>query len=497
MRAGPLRGRREHLANEAGVAAAPVGQALEDGRSAVARANRGWLYAGRALRSFSTAFLTVVFPLYLAAEGYTSAQIGLVLTAGGFMSAVLVLGVGLGGDRLGRRWMLIGVAALGAVGAAAMAVSSSLVVVLLASGLAGVGRGGGAGSGGSWGAVFPAEQPLLAASAEPQARTAVFGRMSFIGVTAGAAGSLVAYVPELMHRAGWSWGASYRLVFALGAIFSIVMLATAIPIREARRPPKVAASGDGVERGSHQAGPQDKRDGSGDGTESQPRLSTRQLLTRLGWVNALNGFGFGFLGPLLTYWLHVRYGVGPGQLGVLYTIINLITMLPYLWSARVAERLGAVRTVLWTRAVGLAFLLAMLWTPTFILAGAVYALRMVCNSLGMPARQSYIMGVADERHRSTVAAVGSLPSQLSSSVSPVVGGALMSSFFDIPIVGGVLFMGANTAAFYLSFRHYRPPEEMEVVPVAAGATEEVGSSKQSLTSPDEKLAQVEVRAESR
>jgi MFS family permease len=200
------------------------------------------------------------------------------------------------------------------------------------------------------------------------------------------------------------------------------------------------------------------RDDAGD---KAPRLSTRQLLTRLGSINALNGFGFGFLGPLLTYWLHVRYGVGPGQLGVLYTVVNLVTMLPYLGSARLAERFGAVTTVVWTRAAGLLFLLSMLWTPTFVLAGVAYALRMACNSLGMPARQSYIMGVADERHRSTVSAVGSLPSQLSSSVSPVVGGALMSSFFDIPILGGVVFMAANALGFYLSFRRYRPPEELE------------------------------------
>ncbi|MGH9045939.1 MAG: MFS transporter, partial [Acidimicrobiales bacterium] len=142
------------------------------------------------------------------------------------------------------------------------------------------------------------------------------------------------------------------------------------------------------------------------------RLSTGQLLARLGAVNALNGFGFGFLGPLLTYWFHVRYGVGPGEVGLLYTVINLITMAPYLGAARVARSLGAVRTVVWTRAVGLAFLLAMVWTPTFLLAGLAYALRMAANSLGMPARQSYVMGVAEERRRSTVAAVGSLPSQL-------------------------------------------------------------------------------------
>ncbi|MBO0894230.1 MAG: hypothetical protein J2O39_07615, partial [Acidimicrobiales bacterium] len=85
------------MAGIAGSAGAGRGEPyLGDGQSSVAKANRAWLYAGRALRSFSTAFLTVVFPLYLANEGYSSAKIGLVLTVGGFISAATVLGVGLG-----------------------------------------------------------------------------------------------------------------------------------------------------------------------------------------------------------------------------------------------------------------------------------------------------------------------------------------------------------------------------------------------------------------
>ncbi|MGH9291633.1 MAG: MFS transporter, partial [Acidimicrobiales bacterium] len=414
------------------------GKVAADLRADALRSNLRWLYASRAVRSFSTAFLTVVFPLYLATEGYSSTKIGLVLTVGGFISAGLVLAVGLGGDRIGRRRMLLWVAALGVVGGVGLAVSTELAVVMLANGLCGVGRGGGAGSGGSWGPVFPAEQPLLAASATPRSRTAVFGRISFIGVAAGALGSLVAWVPEILHHYGWSWGASYRLVFVLGAVFSVALLVVVLPIRE-QRPEPAGVTGEQATTG--------------------PRLSTRQLLARLATVNTLNGFGFGFLGPLLTYWFHVRYGVGPGVIGVLYTVINLITMFPYLAASRLARRLGAVRTVVVTRAVGLVFLLAMVWTPTFLLAGVAYGLRMAANSLGMPARQSYVMGVAEERRRSTVSAVGSLPSQLSSSVSPLVGGALMGAFLEVPIVGAVLFMAANTVGFYLSFRHYRPPEE--------------------------------------
>lgn len=405
----------------------------------VARTNRGLLYAGRGVRSFTTAFLSVAFPLYLAAEGYSSTRIGLVITVGGFISAGVVLAVGLGGDRYGRRAMLLAVSALGVFGGITLLISANLALMMLANGLCGIGRGGGAGSGGSYGAVFPAEQPLLAASTHARDRTAAFGRMGFIGVAAGAAGSLVAWVPQMLHHSGWSWSASYRVVFGIGAALSVVMMATVIPIRERRTSVALPV-------------PEES-------TSQRPTMSTGQLLKRLAIVNALNGFGFGFLGPLLVYWFHVRYGVGPGVVGLLYTIINLATMLPYLGSGFLARRFGAVRTVVGARAVGFAFMLAMIWMPTFVLAGLAYGLRLVANSFGMPARQSYVMGVSDERRRSTIAAAGILPSQISSSISPVFGGALMESFIDVPIVGAVLFMSANTVGFYFAFHRYRPPEE--------------------------------------
>ncbi len=411
------------------------------------RSNLTWLYAGRALRSFSTAFLTIAFPLYLASEGYRSSTIGAVLTAGGVLTTVLVTAVGLGGDRFGRRRMLIGLAALGALGGAVMASTSNVVAVAVASGLGGVGRGGGAGSGGAWGPIFPAEQPLLAGSVDARGRTAVFGRIAFVGVLAGAAGSLVAGIPASLHTAGWSWLAAYRLVFWLGALLSLAMMALTLPIRETA--PSTASA--------PTAPP-----------AQPPTMSTRQLIGRLGITNGLNGLGVGFLGPLLTYWFHVRFGVGPAEIGVLYTLVNLVTALPYLGAARLAERLGAVRAVTISRAVSVSLLLVIAWMPTFTLAGVAFALRMVFNSLSLPARQSYVMGVAEERHRGMIAAMGMLPSQVTQTISPIVGGALMESFLDTPLYGATVFMGLQLITFYYAFRHAPPPEEAGRAATAGG-----------------------------
>ena len=395
--------------------------------------NVRWLFAGRAMRSFATAFLTIAFPLYLAALGYHSRTIGVVVTAGAVATACLVLFVGIAGDRYGRRRMLVILGALAAVGGFLMAADSSLLAIAVASGVCGVGRGGGAGSGGSWGPVLPAEQPFLASSVSPRRRTAAFGQIGFVGVMAAVLGSLVATLPAVLHHAGWSWVAAYHLLFALGGLMGVGMLLTSLPLREPPPPPADQAPASS--------------------------LSTRQIISRLGLTNALNGMGFGFLGPLLTYWFHVRYGVGPDALSILYTLVNLTTAVPYLGAARLVERIGSVRAVTLTRFFSVGLLAVIPLMPTFALAGILYAVRMAVNSLSLAARQSYVMGISDERRRGSVAALSMLPSQVTAAVSPALAGVLMESFLDTPLFGAAFFMGANLVAYYYAFRDVAPPEE--------------------------------------
>ena len=429
---------------------------------ATASHNLAWLYAGRAFRSFSTAFLTVVFPLYLARSGMGAGEVGLILSLSGFISMVLVVAVGLGADHIGRRISILVLALFTAAGGFLLAFAPlGVAAAVLASGLGGIGRGGGAGSGGAWGPVFPAEQPLLVASAGPRDRTHVFGVMSFVGVLAGAAGSVVAALPNLLFHHGVPILEGYRILFGVGGALGLAMALATLPIREpAIAPPPKA--------------------------EEAPSISLRQLLGRLSLTNAINGFGIGFLGPILTYWFYVRFGVSSAEIGVLYAVINLMSAFPYLGSAGLVRRLGAVRTVVLTRLAGTVMLLAMPLLPTFYLVGLAYALRMVLNSLGLPARQSFTMSVADDRHRGRVAAFGSLPSQITSMISPAIAGEVMGAWLSFPLFGAAFFIALNAITYHAAFSRVtlgggEPPTDAAVgAPMAApgppdGAVRPVGT----------------------
>lgn len=263
----------------------------------------------------------------------------------------------------------------------------------------------------------------------------------------GAAGSAVAVAPDWLHAAGRPWAEAYRPLFAVAAAISLAVACLSLALRDparnsaAPRRPGAAAAAD------------DDRPGQPAG------LSARQLLARLGLTNALNGLGVGFLGPILVYWFYRRYGAGPAEGGVLYAAANALSALPYLGTAPLVARLGAVRVVVVSRALSAAILMSMAWAPTFALAAAAFVLRSGANSISIPARQSYVMAVAPHGQRGAIAAFGALPAQATASVSPAVAGALMNALPDVPVYGSALFMGANAIAYWLSFRHSPPPEE--------------------------------------
>jgi MFS family permease len=399
------------------------------------RGNMSWLLASRALRSFTQAILTVTVPLYVAAAGYTALQVGYLLSIASVGSMATVLSIGFAADRYGRRPVLLGLAVLSAAGAAAFAATTAFWPLAVMAAVSAVGRGGGAGSGGNWGPFYPAEQPLIAASCADRDRNAAFAGLSFAGGLAGAAGSLAAVLPDLLRtRAHWSPVDSYRPLFWLCAAGGVGLALLILPIREAR-------------------GPQ---------PSGRARLTpaTLALIGRLWLTNGLNGFAFGVLGPFLTYWFAVRYGVGAAAIGSLYTLVNLLTAFPFLGAAWVARRVGAVRSIVAARAGTVAFLVAMGLAPTYPLAALAYAVRMMINSVGMPIRQSFVMGVAEEPRRSTVAALGNLPAQLTSTVSPALASYLVEDVsVEAPIWFAAAALALNALAFAGLFGRLRPPEE--------------------------------------
>lgn len=419
------------------------------------------LLGGRGLRSLAQAYLVIIVPLYLAGLGFSAEQLGIVFTAAAVSSALLTAGVGILSDRFGRKTFLILISLLMAAGGLVFALSGDFVVLVIAGALGTIGRGGGAGSGGAWGPFFPAEQALLAEHAGDARRTSIFGLVSFVGVMAGAVGSLLAALPALLHQEeSLSVIDGDRVLFLLTTALGILMALLFLPLRE-RVPEKPGRTSDpagtygsyATQASVAQSVPHGRRFLGLSG--SSWRLVARFMVT-----NSTNGLAVGIIGPFIVYWFFRRYGVGSDVLAGLFFVINLVAALPYLLAGRLARRLGAVNLVVLTRSVSVILLAVMAVMPTFALAAAFYLLRTAFNTLSNPVRQSYLMGVIPSRERSSAAGLANLPSQVGMSISPYIAGYLIQQVaLDLPLELAALLQGINSALYYIFFRNVHPPEE--------------------------------------
>lgn len=414
------------------------------------------LFAGRALRSASQAYLVIVVPLYLAAIGYNAVHLGLMFAIVGVTSALLSALTGFLSDRFGRKTLLILLALMTAAGGAVFAFSTSFAVLTMAAAAGSIGRGGGAGSAGAFGPYYPAEQALIAEQAEDYLRTTVFGALSFVAVLGGALGSLLAWTPRLAQRlATVPIVEGYRALFLLTGLIGAGMVAIILPVREshgadlrphaARRPPP-AERATAFRPGGLVLG-----------------LSPRswRLVSRFMVTAATNGLAVGMLGPLLVYWFYRRYGVDAADIGKLYFVLNLVAAAPYLLAGRMAARFGSVRAVVICRGVAAVLLAVMVLMPSFWLAGVLYGARMIFNTLSIPVRQSFLMGVIPPAERSSAAGMASFPAQVGASISPYAAGYLMEQvWLELPLELAALLQALNAALYYLFFREVRPPEEI-------------------------------------
>ena len=407
------------------------------------------LLVARACMSTTRALAGIVVPIYLAVLGFGGLTLGILFTVTALVSALLTSLIGLLSDRVGRKPFLVITPWLAAIAGLVFAFSHTAGVLFVFATLGSFGRGAGAGAG-IIGPYQPAEQALLADAVPAKHRNSLFGRIAF----ASSLGALIGGSPLVTLAvliAGNSKGhtfAAYRTEFLFTAAFALLAGLFALPIHEAYR--HTASH----KKASRPLQPQEK----------QPRLRLSapswSILVRLWITNSMNGLAVGFFGPFITYWFYRRYGAGPSEVALLYTIINLAAMIVNLSAAQIAARLGLVRAIVLTRTLQAVLIIPMVLAPVFWLAGLLYLLRMMVQRIGLPLRQSYVMGVIPSEERGRVGALSNLPAQATSALSPTLAGYLFDHVaLALPFDIGAVLQAANTLLFFLFFRHIVPPEE--------------------------------------
>jgi MFS family permease len=408
------------------------------------------LLTARATMSIGRALAGVILPVYLATIGFNGAHIGLLFGIMSVASAGIAVAVGLLADRYSRKLFVVAIPLVTAVSALVVGLTHATLLIYLFCVLGTLGQGSGAGVS-SVGPYTPAEQALVTDVTPAAHRNSLFGRLAFFAALGALIGSPLAVMADLAIRLGFHGADAYRPAFLVVAAFSLLTGCLAIPVANPRIPPRHAKN-----------------------PFAWPRRSW-PFLWRFWIVIGVNGIATGFYSPFVTFWFHQRFHASAGQIGLLYTIINVITMASNLSAAGIARRLGLVRAIGSFWVVQACFMIPMALSPSFWMAGAFYLCRQIAQRVQMPLRQSYVMGMVPPEERGAVAGLSQVPAQLVSGLVPVPAGYVfdhISMALPTEIAAGVQFV--VSALFLTLFRGRTPPEE--AVPISTDDSPRVPSA---------------------
>jgi MFS family permease len=367
------------------------------------------------------------FTLYLQALGFTGTAIGGVLMAGLLFGAALTIIIGPVSDRVSRRGLLLGYEVAAALAALAAMLAPNLAILIIAATVGGFGRG----ANGAAGPFSPVEQAWLAREVAGDARRRAFSinvTLAYLGM---ALGAVLVVLPAILGF-GFHTLTSFRALFALPLASSVVSLMLLSQTRVPRVQPDAIPA---VSRAS----------------EAHITRTENRQLRRLAAVSAVNGFAIGIVGPLIAYWFLRRFDQSPAEIGPALALSFVLASAGSVIGGWLSRRLGAVRSFVWMRVVGLGLLVAVPFSPSFPVAVGLYALRSACNRGTAAANQLVAAGLTRAERRGLGASVQSLSSQLPRAVGPVLGGWLIHRG---EFVAPFLLTAAGQAVYLLLYRHF-------------------------------------------
>lgn len=402
------------------------------------RRNLALIYLAAWQRSFGIGLLGVVLGVFLYREGLSSAAIGLVIAAGLAGAATATIFVAFYADRLGRRKTLVVLSILTALGSLPLIFQWGMPALVA---LAFVGMLNGMGTDRT--ASYALEQAVLPGLVSDRMRTWSFSWYNLVLDTSGALGALAAGIPVVEHRLwGIDLATSYQTLFAAYAALNLLAAFFYLFLTDEVEVARTQSLADQRKQVSPEA---------------------KSMVVRLSALFAIDSLGGGFLlDALVSYWFFRRFAIAEGSLAVLFFVVHLLNALSHLGAAFLAQRIGLIKTMVFTHLPSSIFLIAVPFAPSPRWAVVLFLLRESLVEMDVPTRQSYVGAVVRPSERSFASGITNLTRNVAWAVSSAVAGVFMQNI----ALAAPLWMGGGLKIIYdvllwRAFRHGGPPEEKE------------------------------------
>jgi predicted MFS family arabinose efflux permease len=265
---------------------------------------------------------------------------------------------------------------------------------------------------------LPTEQSVLADLTDNHERPHRFAVYNVAAAAAASVGALASPLPEKLAEAkGWDVATTERLSFL---VYVVVAVASVFAYRSLQTRTEMNTPRFGLHR-------------------------SRSIVIRLSALFALDSAGGGFvLTPLLVLYLDVRFGLSPAATGATLAAAAGLSALSQLLSARIARRIGLVRTMVFTHLPANVFLILAGIVPNAPLAITFLLVRASLSQMDVPVRQALVMRVVAPDERSAAASVTNVPRSLATAMTPALAGLMLQH----SSVGWPLIVGGSMKAVY-------------------------------------------------
>lgn len=377
------------------------------------------------LFSFGSGYFIVARPLYLFQIGFDPTIIGILVTIQGLLGVALSIPVAMLSDVVGRKRFVVYGLLLDALGSFLFFYSTNLAILIAAQ------------------VVFAfvaaaAGAPFIAFFTETttnENRNDLFVMLGFASGIAISLGSFASGLPPWLGQLlGVSEAAAFRVLFLAVALSSLAAgLAAQFFVSERR------AEASNRQRISLK------------GAVKLPKKSLG--VVKKFSIVSLTGMGAGMLIPLLPLWYNLKFGVGVSAIGPLYGLIFLMTAIASLFTPALARRKGNIFTIVVPDLAGVAVLLAMPFSPDYLLAGVLMVVRSLLANMYAPIYQSFMMGQIDPSERATSSSIIQMFDNIPRAYASGIGGYLFSlGLLDLPFfITGSLYV-LSDSLLYLFFR---------------------------------------------
>jgi predicted MFS family arabinose efflux permease len=206
-------------------------------------------------------------------------------------------------------------------------------------------------------------------------------------------------------------------------------------------------------------------------TTALPLAESRGVVLRLSALFTLDSFGGGFaVQTLLVAWFLARWHLPVEQVGFVFGAAQLLSAASQLAAPVIAQRIGLIRTMVFTHVPANLLLVALGFMPSATLAIACLCLRASLSQMDVPVRQAYVMSVVPEHERAAAASVTNVPRSFGGAFGTWLAGPLATAggFSAAFAIGGGLKL-VYDLALLAAFGRKPPPGDRRAARVGGSA----------------------------